>query len=85
MTEARDVGLVDELLAPGAVRHRALEYLDSLMSLPPIAMNRTRLAGKARLIEAARNAPDVEQVTESWFSTETQAAMRALVEALKSK
>lgn len=82
MAEALDIGLIDELLAPEMVRGRTLEYLESLLSLPPMAMNYTRLAGKARLIDAARNAKDVEQVTDKWFSTETQAAMRALVERL---
>jgi 3,2-trans-enoyl-CoA isomerase len=83
MPEARDVGLVDELLAPATVRDRTLEYLESLLSLPPMAMNHTRLAGKARLINAARNANDVEQLTDTWFGAETQAAMQALVERLK--
>jgi len=56
-----------------------------VLTLPPTAMNQTRLAGKAGLIEAAENATDVEQVTDSWFSDETQVAMRALVDNLKNK
>ena len=85
MEEARDIGFVDELHASAAVIPRSLEYLEGLLSLPPIAMNRTRLASKARLVEMAEVANDVEQVTDSWFSEETQAAMRALVASLKNK
>lgn len=83
MPEALEIGFVDELLDADQVMPRSLEYLEYLLSLPPTAMNGTRLSGKAGLIEAARNATDVEQVTDSWFSAETQAAMRALVESLK--
>jgi head-tail adaptor len=46
-------------------------------------MNRTRLTAKANLIKSVETATDVEQITESWFSAETQAAMQRLVESLK--
>lgn len=85
MDEALDIGFVDELLAADRLMDRVMDYLENLLSLPPIAMNRTRLIGKARLIEAARNATDVEMVTDSWFSAETQTAMQALVESLGKK
>ena len=85
MDEALDIGFVDELLAADRLMDRVMDYLENLLSLPPIAMNRTRLTGKARLIEAARNATDVKLVTDSWFSAETQTAMQALVESLRKK
>ena len=85
MEEARRIGLIDELVAPGQVTGRAVEWLRALLELPPVAMNRTRLAGKTRLIRALTEARDVDQVTEDWFSPETQRAMRALVDSLKNK
>jgi len=85
MEEARRIGLIDELVAPGEVTGRAVEWLRALLELPPVAMNRTRLAGKTRLIRALTEARDVDQVTEDWFSPETQRAMRALVDSLKKK
>lgn len=83
MDEACQIGLVDELVAPDQVLSRALEYLESLLRLPPIAMNRTRLIGKARLLEALDDGADVDDTTKDWFSDETQAAMHALVQSLK--
>ena len=83
MEEAHAIGLVDELVPQDEVVSRALEYLEGLLRLPPIAMNRTRLIGKARLLEVLDDDADVESTTKNWFSDETQAAMEALVESLK--
>lgn len=82
MDEAYAVGLMDELVPAEQVGARSLEYLESLLRLPPIAMNRTRLTGKADLLGALESSDDVERTTNDWFSEETQAAMRALVESL---
>jgi hypothetical protein len=46
-------------------------------------MNTTRLATKARLIEALGNSSDVAAATGWWFSAETQAEMRKLVARLQ--
>jgi 3,2-trans-enoyl-CoA isomerase len=83
MEEAARIGLVDEIVAPGELTARALEWLGELLALPPIAMNRTRLAGKSRLIEALESATDVDEATADWFSPETQGAMQRLVDSLK--
>jgi len=83
MEEAHAFGLVDELVPVEQVNARAVEYLESLLGLPPIAMNRTRLTAKADLLAALESADDVERTTEDWFSDETQAAMQALVANLK--
>jgi 3,2-trans-enoyl-CoA isomerase len=85
MDEALRIGLVDELVAPDDVTSRAVEWLRSLSELPPVAMNRTRLLGKANLIRALNDARDVDQVTDDWFSPETQGAMQALVDSFKKK
>ncbi|MBT8444604.1 MAG: enoyl-CoA hydratase/isomerase family protein, partial [Gammaproteobacteria bacterium] len=63
MDEACDIGLVDELVPPDQVVARALEYLEALLRLPPIAMNRTRMTGKARLLEVLDDEADVESTT----------------------
>ena len=83
MDEAREIGLVDELVPQDQVVVRALEYLEGLLRLPPIAMNRTRQVGKARLLDVLDDDADVESTTRYWFSDETQDAMQALVESLK--
>jgi len=62
---------------------RSLEFLDDLLGMPPVAMNTTRLTGKAHLIAALERADDVEITTDAWFSDETQASMQALVKSLK--
>jgi hypothetical protein len=59
-----------------------VQYLEMLLALPPVAMNRTRLAGKANLIRSIESSTDVENITESWFSEETNQALRALAESL---
>lgn len=85
MTEALAIGLVDELVEPDVLLPTALARTRELLALPPVAMNTTRLAGKARLIEAYGNCSDVATATDWWFSTETQAEMRKLVERLAKK
>jgi len=83
MDAAHEIGLVDELVTADAVAGRSLEYLEGLLAMPPVAMNTTRLTGKADLLRALATTDDVETTTEFWFSAETQAAMQALVDSLK--
>jgi len=80
--EAVALGLVDELVSADALMPRARELAGELVALPPVAMNRTRLAARAGLIAALRESDDVEVATGYWFSDETQAQMRALVARL---
>jgi enoyl-CoA hydratase/carnithine racemase len=82
MEQALEIGLVDEIVAPESLEERALEYLHGLLELPPIAMNATRLDGKAHLLEVLEGSDDVERTTAAWFSDETQTAMQQLVESL---
>jgi enoyl-CoA hydratase/carnithine racemase len=85
MAEALSIGLVDELVEADVLIPTALVRARELLGLPPVAMNTTRLAGKARLIEAYANGSDVVTATDWWFSAETQAEMRKLVERLGKK
>lgn len=83
--EALACGLVDELTEPEVLLERAHEWSQKLAALPPLAMNRTRLLARARLADALRPDEDARLATELWFSAETQAGMRALVDRLKKK
>jgi len=56
-----------------------------LLALPPVAMNTTRLAGKARLSDALSISGDAAVATGWWFSTETQTEMRKLVARLSKR
>jgi 3,2-trans-enoyl-CoA isomerase len=85
MAEALAIGLVDELVEADVLMPTALTRARELLVLPPVAMNTTRLAGKARLIDAYGNCSDVGTATDWWFSTETQAEMRKLVERLAKR
>jgi len=82
MEQALEIGLVDEIVAPESLAERTLEYLNGLLELPPIAMNATRLDGKAHLIDVLEGSDDVERTTNAWFSDETRMAMQRLVESL---
>ncbi len=82
MPEALELGLVDELADAGEVVARACELAGELAALPSVAMNRTRLACKRRLLQAMERHDDVDTATRYWFSAETQAAMRQLAERL---
>lgn len=85
MDEALQVGMVDELVAPGEVVNRALGFAEHLLQLPPEAMNRTRLLAKPASLMREPDAAEIRALTDSWFSEETQATMTALVESLKKK
>lgn len=85
MEEALALGLVDELVGPDQLLPRARELAAELGALPPVAMNQTRLTGRAALIGSMRASDDVEVATAYWFSDETQAQMRALVARLAGR
>lgn len=85
MEEALGCGLLDELAEPGELMEQARAWGRRLASLPPLAMNRTRLLARARLATALHPAADARVAADLWFSAETQAGMRALVERLAKK
>jgi len=85
MDEALGVGLLDELVEPEQLLATALVRANELLALPPVAMNTTRLAGKARLSDALSISGDAAVATGWWFSTETQTEMRKLVARLSKR
>lgn len=85
--QAHAIGLVDELAPEGDVVERAVAWCASLAQLPSAAMNLTRDLARADIVELFERLDenDYRQMTEAWFSDETQRTMRALVEKLKSR
>ncbi|MBT2746176.1 MULTISPECIES: enoyl-CoA hydratase/isomerase family protein [unclassified Lysobacter] len=77
------IGLVDELVEIDAVSERAREWLQQLLSLPRSAMLQTRALARADLIEALRPEHiELDRFVESWYSLDTQVALKALVAKL---
>lgn len=85
MEEALDCGLLDELVEAGQLMESARAWAARLAALPPLAMNRTRMLCRAPLAGTIRPEADARLAAELWFSDETQAGMRALVERLTRK
>jgi enoyl-CoA hydratase/carnithine racemase len=84
--EARAIGLVDELAPADEVVPRALAWATAQTRLPPIALERTRELVRHDLVAACDDADvELERVVDDWMSSETQGAMRALVERLAHK
>jgi Delta3-Delta2-enoyl-CoA isomerase len=85
--EALRLGLVDELAAPEKVVDRAVEICQRLISLPAEAMTSTRRGARADLVAIfeANLEPELQRVTESWWSPSTQATLHALAERLGKK
>ncbi len=84
--EARRIGLVDELVAHETVVARAIEWCNALLALPPQALALTRRLARADLVALFEaNEDELAVLVDQWFSTETQGAMRALVERLAKK
>ncbi len=84
-TQALAVGLVDQIVAPDRVVETAVAWCQRHLALPKHAMSATRALCRADLIESFQGAGalDVDGFVRGWFSDETQATMRALVERLK--
>lgn len=85
--EALAVGLIDRVVEEAAVVPTALEWARHMSTLPPKAVARTRALARADLIGlvSGLGRADYEAMNEAWFSAETQATMRALVERLQKK
>lgn len=85
--EALSVGLVDEVAAPEHAIERAVEWCRSMLAVPPSAMSITRRQARAGLAGYFDRdmAKEIETVTASWWSDETQKVLHALAERLKKK
>ncbi len=85
--EAERIGLVEELVPAERVVEQAVEWCQSLLGLPQQAMLSTRRQSRSDLCSLFGNDVDREigEVTEMWWSSEVQTALRAFVERLKKK
>jgi Delta3-Delta2-enoyl-CoA isomerase len=85
-TEALRLGMVDRLLPADQVVPEALAWAQGLLALPRNALLTTRKLSRDEVVALLdASADEIETMTEVWFSTETQAAMRAMLEGLKRK
>jgi enoyl-CoA hydratase/carnithine racemase len=86
VAEARRIGLIDEIVAPKEVIARAIEWCNAVLALPPLAMAETRRLTRADLVSLfTENEAELSGLVDQWFSSETQGAMRALVERLAKR
>lgn len=84
--EAHRVGLVDELAPVEEVIERSIAWCQGILELPPKAMNFTRNLSRQGLFDQFNaDEQEIEASTQMWFSSETQAAMKALVASLAAR
>ncbi len=83
--EARAVGLVDRVVPALEVVPAAIEWAQTMISLPQEAVAATRACARKDLVALVSHLgpADYESMNDAWFSEETQRSMRALVERLK--
>lgn len=84
--EAQRIGLVDEVVPPERVVDRAIDWCNGILALPPRAMAITREAARADLVALCDGMEaELPVLVDRWFSDETQAVLRALVERLRKQ
>jgi Delta3-Delta2-enoyl-CoA isomerase len=85
--QAVAVGLIDEVAPLEQVIERALEWCRSLLVLPPEAMSITRRLARADLVAYFEQGveAEVQNVTASWWASETQNSLRAVAAKLGKK
>lgn len=83
--QALEIGLIDEIVPAEQVVEKAVAWCRRHLALPQRAMHATRALCRADLVASfkAAEALDVDGFVRGWFSGETQATMRGLVERLK--
>lgn len=84
-SKALEIGLIDEIVPADQVVDQAVAWCRRHLALPQRAMQATRALCRADLLASfqAPEALDVDGFVRGWFSQETQATMRGLVERLK--
>lgn len=85
--EALAVGLVDALAPADQVVSCAIQWCETLLSLPAEAMSATRRDARKDLVACfgPNTEAELRGVAESWWSPETQNALRALTAKLGKK
>lgn len=86
--DALALGLVDELAeTPEETVQKAIAWCEAHLALPPRAMANNRRTMRASLTQlfGEQGSDQHEAFLSVWFSDETQATLRALVDALRKK
>lgn len=86
--KAFQIGLVDELAADSdQVVARAIEWCEQHLALPRLAMTTTREMARTDLRDLFDDKSElgVEKFVDIWFSDDTQATLKALVDRLGSR
>jgi 3,2-trans-enoyl-CoA isomerase len=84
--QALSVGMVDQLADSGEAVEQCLIWARHLLTLPPVAMNKTRLGSKSEWLEKTAETVAYSRIaTDAWFSDETRRMMKQLVANLQSK
>jgi enoyl-CoA hydratase/carnithine racemase len=86
--KALRIGLIDELAADSdQVVARAIEWCEQHLALPHLAMTTTRELARTDLRDLFDDKSElgVEKFVDIWFSDDTQATLKALVERLGSR
>jgi enoyl-CoA hydratase len=85
--EALTLGLIDEVVAAEQLLARACERARELAVIPRAAYAQVKLAWRQPAIEAIERNDDAlaEQWLDTWFSTDAQVRLRAIVERLAAK
>jgi len=85
--EAANLGLVDEVVPPEDVVDRAVKWCRDLLVIPRLALEATRKQARADLVGLFEQdlQHEIENIDESWWGDETQAALRNMVEDLSRK
>ena len=82
--EALESGLIDALADPGEAVNVCREKMRELLELPPLAMNKTRIAAKSELLDRSSDIASYTRLAvDAWFTDETQGMLTELVERLK--
>jgi enoyl-CoA hydratase/carnithine racemase len=85
--EALALGLVDEVVPADRLLTRACERARELAKVPTAAYAQVKLAWRRPAVEAIARSDDAlaEQWLDTWYSSEAQARLRAVVERLQAK
>lgn len=82
--QALAIGLVDEVVAGDEVLARSLAWCERMAALPPQTLRRTRALARREVVKVLERIEEetLEQFLDEWYSSESQAALRALVARL---
>jgi len=85
--EAMRIGLVDEIVPLEQVVERAVSWCQGMIALPAVAMTATRQQARADLVKLFEHsfANELEDVSNMWWTEDTQSVLRGLAARLGKK